>query len=164
MPFTFNFTFAVPNPFSAFSTNLDQIQPNSCSTVKPSLSAPTVTFNNLDTNPLQARLPLRRARRAPSPISSAPLAKKRGWRPSSSEPSYPSATSTSSSGYFDTPAKYRDMASNDSDNNDKRTNPQDQDEMEGGTSVSFRSSVSFSSPISFQNPMGVCNEARGGNH
>ncbi|KAI0796191.1 hypothetical protein C8Q75DRAFT_745620 [Abortiporus biennis] len=57
-------------------------------------------------------------RRPPSPCfsSSQPLSRKRGWVPAISEPSHAAAIQTSTSGYLDTPAKYRDMAqSNDED-------------------------------------------------
>lgn len=38
-----------------------------------------------------------------------PLARKRGWIPSEPEPSHAATSATSTSGYLDTPAKYRDM-------------------------------------------------------
>ena len=52
-----------------------------------------------------------------------PLAKKRGWVPSSSEMSVPAAVETSTNGYLDTPAKYRDQA---------RTADDDLEEMVAG--------------------------------
>ena len=45
-----------------------------------------------------------RPSRSPSPL---PLSRKRGWEPSLSEPSYSTTTLTSTAGYLDTPAKYR---------------------------------------------------------
>ena len=47
-----------------------------------------------------------RPSRSPSPL---PLSRKRGWEPSFSKPNYSTVTTTlaSTSGYLDTPAKYR---------------------------------------------------------
>jgi hypothetical protein len=139
MPFTFNFTFSVPgipNPFAAASSSNLNAQVQSCAAQKSSLSAPTVTVNTVDTNTTQriSRPPFRhgtRNRRAPSPLPPAPLSRKRGWVPSSSEPSYASAIQHSSIGYLDTPAKYRQLAENFYDHD---YNTPDQDEMEGGKS------------------------------
>ena len=51
----------------------------------------------------------------PSPSLLPPVSKKRGWVPSSSEPSRPAPIRTSTSGYLDTPAKYREMLSESAD-------------------------------------------------
>jgi hypothetical protein len=62
-----------------------------------------------------------------------PTAKKRGWNPSSAEPSYPSTVQSSTSGYLDTPAKYRDMAETQSFGKDDYNSQDQGDEMEAGT-------------------------------
>ncbi|KAK7033189.1 hypothetical protein R3P38DRAFT_3393117 [Favolaschia claudopus] len=48
-------------------------------------------------------------RPSPSPSPAPITSRKRGWDPSLAEPSQSTATLASSSGYLDTPAKYRDM-------------------------------------------------------
>ncbi|KAJ7903442.1 hypothetical protein B0H14DRAFT_3079604 [Mycena olivaceomarginata] len=82
MSFLFTFKLPVPglNPFSSPAQS-------------PSEHPPTSDMLNL---------------RRPSPA--APLSRKRGWDPSLAEPSQSAATLASSSGYLDTPAKYREMA------------------------------------------------------
>ena len=59
---------------------------------------------------------------------SQPLAKKRGWVLPSAEPSV-SAAADSTTGYFDTPSKYRDMAEN--------MDQEDLDDMVAGEPPSF---------------------------
>jgi hypothetical protein len=132
MPFAFNFTFSVPgisNPFSATPhTNTDQCPPSSSYVTPISFSsAPTLTLAN-DNPPVHRPSRLSpHSRRPLSPLPPAPTSRKRGWVPSSSEPSYASTAQTLSSGYLDTPAKYRDMAAISDQDQD-----QDQDQMQGG--------------------------------
>lgn len=57
-----------------------------------------------------------------------PLARKRGWIPSEPEPSHATTSQTSTTGYLDTPAKYRDMP--------LREPEQEVEEMIAGTSSS----------------------------
>ncbi|KAI0358250.1 hypothetical protein OH77DRAFT_1421566 [Trametes cingulata] len=92
MVFSFSFSLAVPgitNPFAA----AEQPAP------PPKL--------HYDTDVQHSSAP---RRRPPSPSLLPPLSRKRGWVPSSAEPSHPAPMHTSTSGYLDTPAKYRDMA------------------------------------------------------
>lgn len=58
-----------------------------------------------------------------------PLARKRGWIPSEPEPSHAATSSTSTTGYLDTPAKYRDMP--------LREPEEEVEEMIAGTSSPF---------------------------
>lgn len=141
--FSFNFTFTVPgvpNPFAAASSSNLSLEQSSCAQ-KSSLSAPTVTVNPVTVDTYSAekksRPPLRHGkdRRAPSPLPPAPLSRKRGWVPSTCEPSYASTIPHSTSGYLDTPAKYRKMAETETRDNFDYNTP-DQDEMEGGESLS----------------------------
>ncbi|KAJ7170802.1 hypothetical protein C8R43DRAFT_981119 [Mycena crocata] len=103
MPFPFTFKLAVPglNPFAAPSEPQPQPQTglgySSQSPEKPR-SRPPARPNNIHNR-----------RPSPSPSPSAPLSRKRGWDPSLAEPSQSTATLASSSGYLDTPAKYREM-------------------------------------------------------
>lgn len=104
MPFPFTFKLAVPgilNPFSA---------PD-----EPLRTAPVVPSESLEIiNRKLAEEQAKYSRRRPSPASSAlpmpPMSRKRGWDPSLAEPSQSTTTLASSSGYLDTPAKYRDLA------------------------------------------------------
>ena len=93
MPFPFTFSFTVPglsNPFS-----------------KPTSQNPVMSAG---------KHKITRPRPSPSPIplgplsAAAPTSRKRGWEPAFVEPSLSMTTLASSSGYLDTPAKYREMA------------------------------------------------------
>ncbi|KAJ7227270.1 hypothetical protein GGX14DRAFT_418869 [Mycena pura] len=103
MPFSFTFKLPVPglNPFSAPAETLTEAQPGgayACQFPDHPRSWPTRPTN------------IHQRRPSPSPSPSAPTSRKRGWDPSLAEPSQSAATLASSSGYLDTPAKYRDMA------------------------------------------------------
>lgn len=102
MPFPFTFSIAVPglNPFSTPSEPHSTPDPSQ-SPEKP--RARPVRPHNVNE---------KRPRPSPSPSPSAPVSRKRGWDPSLAEPSQSSATFASSSGYLDTPAKYRETAGN----------------------------------------------------
>ncbi|KAI0064028.1 hypothetical protein BV25DRAFT_333872 [Artomyces pyxidatus] len=105
MPFNFTFNISVPgitNPFSA--------RPETRTSDAP--AAPVK-------DPNVARL------RRPHPSSlppSLPLSRKRGWVPTESEISHAATSTASSSGYLDTPAKYRDFTIN--------PEPREEDEVE----------------------------------
>ncbi|KAJ7030409.1 hypothetical protein C8F04DRAFT_1113527 [Mycena alexandri] len=103
MPFPFTFKLAVPglNPFSSpVEASSPQVQPTfgfSPQSPGHSRSRPARPHNINERRP------------SPSPSLAAPLSRKRGWDPSLAEPSQSAATFASSSGYLDTPAKYREM-------------------------------------------------------
>ena len=87
MPFPFTFNFTVPglsNPFSSLPKVTDMSAKQTITRPRPSPS--------------------------PGPPLFAPTSRKRGWEPAFVEPSLSTTTLASSSGYLDTPAKYRDMA------------------------------------------------------
>lgn len=97
MPFPFTFSLTVPgisNPFSGHGQTAQSPEPD-----------PSQVQNDRPSH----------CSRPPSVSSSvspiSPLSTKRGWEPSISGPSLAATSSTSSSGYLDTPAKYRDIAS-----------------------------------------------------
>ncbi|KAJ7104069.1 hypothetical protein B0H15DRAFT_808315 [Mycena belliarum] len=103
MPFPFTFKLAVPGlPVNPFSAPTESHQAHSAfgyasqSPERPR-SRPARPHNINDRRP------------SPSPSPSATVSKKRGWDPTLAEPSQSTATLTSSSGYLDTPAKYREM-------------------------------------------------------
>ncbi|KAJ7714967.1 hypothetical protein DFH07DRAFT_863103 [Mycena maculata] len=98
---SFPFTFTVPglNPFSA-AKGLPQSQANPGSS---SQSPDKPRSRPARPNNINQRRP------SPSPSPTAPVSRKRGWDPSLAEPSQSTATLASSSGYLDTPAKYREM-------------------------------------------------------
>ncbi|KAH7910294.1 hypothetical protein BJ138DRAFT_1009114 [Hygrophoropsis aurantiaca] len=98
MPFPFTFNLSVPglqNPFSAPSqigsrNDKKDVEPQAIRRI--------------------AALPPHRISPSPSLSAPLPLSRKRGWTPSTPEPSRASTNATSTRGYLDTPAKYRDMA------------------------------------------------------
>jgi len=107
MPFPFTFSQSVPgipNPFSAQGQgSFVQSEPNPS---RGSVDPASLRTQHVRPGP----------RRRPSPVHSivspvVPLSRKRGWEPSLSGPSLAATSSTSSIGYLDTPAKYREMAS-----------------------------------------------------
>lgn len=96
MLFNFTFSFGVPgivNPFSAQAETTDTSM-----TPAPVIEKLSRSQVGPRSRPEHASLP-----------PPAPLNKKRGWAPSSSEPSQAVSVKASSSGYIDTAAKYRDM-------------------------------------------------------
>ncbi|KZT21182.1 hypothetical protein NEOLEDRAFT_1139817 [Neolentinus lepideus HHB14362 ss-1] len=101
MVFNYTFSFTVPeipNPFSAAQRQASPPSPRRSDSIAQPLS-------RRDVGPRQRRLP---SPAASSP--SLPLNRKRGWVPALAEPSQAATDQTSTRGYLDTPAKYRDMA------------------------------------------------------
>ena len=100
MVFPFTFALNIPgviNPFQGASnqspdvgTNDNDVISRDSGTRRSRASLPKITHL--------------RPSRSPTPV---PLSRKRGWEPSSSEPSYSTTTLASTAGYLDTPAKYR---------------------------------------------------------
>ncbi|KAH7885774.1 hypothetical protein F5I97DRAFT_1875287 [Phlebopus sp. FC_14] len=98
MPFPFTFNFSVPglhNPFLA--------EPGLGHTRSESDERPAPVYRQT------SHLPPPRISSCPSLSPPVPLARKRGWVPSTPEPSQAATDPTSTRGYLDTPAKYRDM-------------------------------------------------------
>ncbi|KAF5359997.1 hypothetical protein D9758_007632 [Tetrapyrgos nigripes] len=103
MPFPFTFSFAVPglsNPFATPSPPDPKKAGPSNSQTNGSIDDDILNLRNSTPNPANNS----RDRRTPS------HSRKRGWEPSFAEPSQSTTTLTSSNGYLDTPAKYREMA------------------------------------------------------
>lgn len=96
MQFPFTFTLNVPglhNPFLATPGSVltqTRIEPSTISRQIASLPPPRFPPANTLSPPI-------------------PLARKRGWIPAVPQPSHAATSATSTSGYLDTPAKYRDM-------------------------------------------------------
>lgn len=146
MPFSFTFSLSVPglnNPFLAATSQsesgshqrpvdndrqLGHTASSSSSALIPArrIPIPPHRHRTLAATHLQSLSP---------PV---PLARKRGWAPSSPEPSQATTNNTSTSGYLDTPAKYRNHMS-------EREPERETEEMIAGmcvlTSLSYRSSV-----------------------
>ena len=100
LSFPFSFTFLTPgisNPFIASHAKLDN------QAGQAPRSSKQVEL------PRKESVQVRPRPSSPSLSPSVPLSRKRGWVPSS-EPSLPEPTHASTTGYLDTPAKYRDMA------------------------------------------------------
>ena len=120
----FSFKFAVPgvsNPFTHTGTREHALAPgkaNSHERDAPAAMHPSATADS------------RHTRRPASPclVPPQPLAKKRGWVLPNAEPSVSTAAG-STTGYLDTPSKYRDMAEN--------IEQDAMDEMVGGEHPSF---------------------------
>lgn len=123
MPFSFSFRFSVPgitNPFASSSAGRRQPETEDQSKSQSGL-AQTQLPSPIDSSWASIPAPAYRRRPSPSPAPSdtkrsyspAPLVRKRGWVPSSAEPSHAVMTASTSSGFLDTPAKYRDMAEQD---------------------------------------------------
>ncbi|KAJ8487450.1 hypothetical protein ONZ45_g14328 [Pleurotus djamor] len=103
--FPFTFSFNVPGLTNPFTPPLPP----------PSRPVPTNDedrIRNRNTDPLPTqRVNSQRRRPNPSPPA-PPLSRKRGWDPAFASPSQSATTLASTSGYLDTPAKYRAMATN----------------------------------------------------
>ena len=106
MLFSFSFRFSVPglaNPFSSYYA-----EPGS-EKKSQHVAEMTSTIQAYD-----------RSRSPPLSISpTPPLCKKRGWIPSSSELSLAATSPASTSGFLDTPAKYREIADSKRDQGDE---------------------------------------------
>ncbi len=108
--FSFTFKLAVPglaNPFSPSSPSPSSVASTS-SLSQTSASDGAIKAERLTTG--SGRVLSRRQRPRSNSPAPAPLTRKRGWEPSYPEPSLSTTTLASSSGYLDTPAKYRDLA------------------------------------------------------
>ncbi len=124
MVFSFSFNLSVPgiiNPFTA-AAEAEVAAANS-----EQASLPTLHF---DEDVLPPSASTVHTRRPASPSILPPVSKKRGWVPSYPEPSRPAPMQASTSGYLDTPAKYRDMV----------YDTADQEEMEELVAGEFRAS------------------------
>ncbi|KAJ7588074.1 hypothetical protein C8J56DRAFT_940841 [Mycena floridula] len=100
MPFPFTFRFTLPgllNPFSAVNES-PQVNPIIVSNVLDNVNKKLIAEERA------SRVP-----RRPSPSISS-HSRKRAWDPTFAEPSPSATTLASGSGYLDTPAKYRDLA------------------------------------------------------
>ncbi|KAF9244147.1 hypothetical protein BU15DRAFT_42223 [Melanogaster broomeanus] len=98
MLFPFTFTLNVPglqNPFLA-QPGLMQNQSR-------------IDSKDVQTPTLRSARPPRRISPSPTLSPPVPLVRKRGWVPSTPEPSRAATSATCTKGYLDTPAKYRDM-------------------------------------------------------
>ncbi|KAI6124925.1 hypothetical protein EV401DRAFT_2259656 [Pisolithus croceorrhizus] len=115
MPFPFTFRLSVPglnNPFLAAPSKSEsgshQRPVNDRQlghTAPPSSSSALISARRIPIPPHRHRT---LAATHPYSLSPpVPLARKRGWAPSSPEPSQATTSNTSTSGYLDTPAKYR---------------------------------------------------------
>ena len=101
MVFPFTFALNIPgiiNPFTHRASNQT-----------PAIGTNGSDVISHDSDTRRSRVALQRIihlhpSRSPTPT---PLSRKRGWEPSFSEPSYSTTTLTSTAGYLDTPAKYR---------------------------------------------------------
>ncbi|KAI9464506.1 hypothetical protein BJY52DRAFT_822720 [Lactarius psammicola] len=98
MPFPFTFSISVPGIMNPFSKSPDL--PDDASDPP----APVATNNLQEKRWLAVRRP--HPSTLPPPV---PLARKRGWQPSSPEPSPAAAVTTSTSGHLNIPPKYRDF-------------------------------------------------------
>ncbi len=98
MPFPFTFNISVPGIMNPFSRSPDP--PNDAN----DSPAPVTTNNLQEKRWLAVRRP--HPSTLPPPV---PLARKRGWQPSSPEPSPAAAVTTSTCGHLNVPPKYRDF-------------------------------------------------------
>lgn len=111
MPFSFSFRFAVPglsNPFATQSVFTSNHGPRARPEPKPEpvdgdnswvVPAPAYPHHHISPTPSSSR----------ASSSPAPISRKRGWVPSTSEPSQATIMNTSTSGFLDTPSKYREF-------------------------------------------------------
>lgn len=114
MPFPFTFRLSVPglhNPFSAAAGAQSEpgLRQTPASDRHRASQTPVYHPSHIST---QIPLPPHRRTLASTPYSLSlpvPLARKRGWVPSSPEPCQATTSATSTNGYLDTPAKYRHM-------------------------------------------------------
>ena len=116
MPFAFSFQFSFPgisNPFSTFTSTPSEPPVEQRSESKPRLISEAA---HADSSPLFSPAPAyrRRPSPSPSPALNAP-SRKRGWVPAEAEPSPATIMTASTSGFLDTPAKYRDLAASQGD-------------------------------------------------
>ncbi|KAK0440940.1 uncharacterized protein EV420DRAFT_1341517, partial [Desarmillaria tabescens] len=101
--FPFTFKLSVPGITNPFSAQAAAPSSSSVSATDQPIPVPEQGFNNGKSVHRQ-----RPPTRSTSPVPQ--VLRKRGWEPSFAEPSLSTTTLASSSGYLDTPSKYRDMA------------------------------------------------------
>ncbi|TRM65433.1 hypothetical protein BD626DRAFT_488777 [Schizophyllum amplum] len=102
MVFPFTFALSVPGIANPFSSNGAE---DAVSSDPPPRPQPNPAAGHTE----KIQITRRRPSPAPSTSPSAPISRKRGWEPAFAEPSATATTLASSSGYLDTPAKYRDQ-------------------------------------------------------
>ncbi|THH29508.1 hypothetical protein EUX98_g4683 [Antrodiella citrinella] len=105
MPFPFSFRFSVPGIVNPFHSTCES---DSASVV--SRFTQDIDKMGSSSSQTEPQRPVLHRHPSPSLIPPKPLVRKRGWAPSESEPSHAAAKAVSTSGYLDTPAKYREMA------------------------------------------------------
>ena len=101
MVFPFTFALNIPGITNPFNLRASNQTPVTGTNGNPVISHDSDTRRSRAALQNITRL---RPSRSPAPT---PLSRKRGWEPSFSEPSYSTTTLTSTAGYLDTPAKYR---------------------------------------------------------
>ena len=111
MPFPFTFRLSVPGLHNPFLAAADAPSPKPGSRQTPASDRHRTSQNQTPASLISTRIPLPPHRRTiPYSLSPpVPLARKRGWVPSSPEPCQAATSTTSTNGYLDTPAKYRHM-------------------------------------------------------
>lgn len=153
MPFPFTFSLSVPgiaNPFAseanAQGTHTVQSEqvPTSKGRFEPISSVTGVRHERVG--------PRRRASVSPAPSvstsSSALNSRKRGWEPAISQPSLATTTTaTSNLGYLDTPARYRDMASDNDFSRSREHLEREIEDMAAGRSIHYPITLTSSSPF-----------------
>ena len=105
MLFSFNFRFSVPGLANPFSSYYSENGSEKKSQHVADMTSAIQVYN----------------RRPPTPLISPtpPLCRKRGWDPSFSELSLAATVPASTSGFLDTPAKYRERAEPERDQADE---------------------------------------------
>ena len=101
MVFPFTFALSIPdiiNPFNVRASNQSYQTP---------VAGNAVISHDSDMRRSRAALQKINRPRPPRSTTPTPLSRKRGWEPSFSKPNYSTTTLASTTGYLDTPAKYR---------------------------------------------------------
>ena len=124
MPFPFSFNFAVPGVANPFTSNASLRS----ASVMPQAKSVDILSEKTRTSNLSIPGEVPRRPISPCLAPPQPLAKKRGWVPSSAAPTVSPAVETAMNGYLDSPSKYRDFAPQHGREDD------DIDEMMGGES------------------------------
>jgi hypothetical protein len=112
LPFSFTFKFSVAGLSNPFATTAASSTEQSEFVLVPEhdvLGNSNAATRRLSPSPAPSSSSTAPAGAIPTLFSSN--SKKRGWEPSFAEPSYSKTTTESTTGYLDTPAKHRDIAS-----------------------------------------------------